>query len=104
MLLCAFRLATVSVVLFTHTHTYTHTTLTPHSHHTQPNTQQTHTHTHAHTPRFDWHFAVTGQAVDVMAEVGDFIIGDARCLHSAHPNQVIGAIRCSGSASHHDPR
>ena len=26
-------------------------------------------------------------SVDVHAEIGDFIVGDARCLHSAHPNQ-----------------
>jgi|EP01046_Picozoa_sp_COSAG06_P058715 phytanoyl-CoA hydroxylase len=26
-------------------------------------------------------------AVDVQADIGDFIVGDARCLHSAHPNQ-----------------
>ena len=25
--------------------------------------------------------------VDVHADIGDFIVGDARCLHSAHPNQ-----------------
>jgi hypothetical protein len=27
------------------------------------------------------------EAVDVHADIGDFIVGDARCLHSAHPNQ-----------------
>lgn len=26
-------------------------------------------------------------SVDVMADIGDLIIGDARCLHAAHPNQ-----------------
>ena len=32
-------------------------------------------------------FADPAAAVDVHAEIGDLIIGDARCLHSAHPNQ-----------------
>ena len=32
-------------------------------------------------------FANPPNSVDVYAEVGDFVIGDARCLHAAHPNQ-----------------
>ena len=32
-------------------------------------------------------FANPPEAVDVHAEIGDFIVGDSRCLHSAHPNQ-----------------
>jgi phytanoyl-CoA hydroxylase len=32
-------------------------------------------------------FANPSEAVDVSADIGDFIVGDSRCLHSAHPNQ-----------------